>query len=63
MRALNGMQSGFVPQLYDLVLSKEDSEDDLKLFMITEYFEYDLRSLITDHLQKVSLQDVIFIVY
>lgn len=63
MRALNGMQCPFVPQLLDLVLSKEDSEDDLKLFMVTEYFDYDLRSLITDHLDKVSLQDVISIVY
>jgi serine/threonine protein kinase len=45
------------------MLNKEDSEDDLKLFMVTEYFDYDLRSLITDHLHKVTLPDVISIVY
>ena len=47
MRALNDMKCPFVPQLLDLMVNKEDSEDDLKLFMVTEFFDYDLRSLIT----------------
>ena len=65
MRALNGMQKGnsddgYIPQLLDLHISKDD---DLRIFIVTEYFEYDLRSLFLHHLHTLSFDDIVSIIY
>lgn len=65
MRALNGMQkgNGYVPQLLDLIISKEGTETDTRIFIVTEYFEYDLRSLLMQNLESLDSEKVVSIVY
>ena len=55
--------SEHVPQLIDVIYSKKGSKKDARIFMVIEYFEYDLQTLITHHLQHMTKKQVISIVY
>lgn len=65
MRILNAQQkgSGHVPQLFDLIMSKDAESKDMKIFIVQEYFEYDLRTLIMQNLDEIKPMHVVSIVY
>lgn len=65
MRVLNAIQgsSGHVPQLLDLIISKESDDKDMRIFMVQEYFEYDLRTLVMQNFSEITPMHVVSIVY
>lgn len=56
---------GHVPQLLDLLISHSSNPDsnDTRIFMVQEYFDYDLRSLIINQLSQLTPDQIISIVY
>jgi len=59
MRELNLLPKGnfHVPKLYDFIMK------DAKVFIVMEYFEYDLNKLISDHLHELSRNNILKIIY
>ena len=44
-------------------MSKDAESKDMKIFIVQEYFEYDLRTLIMQNLDEIKPMHVVSIVY
>lgn len=56
MKAIHAIPGGseHVPELLDVIISQDESGKDARVFMVIEYFEYDLRTLIMQHLEHMT---------